>query len=85
MFLKIWQNSQETQPEACSFIKKETLSQVLSCEFSQIFKNTEHFFYGTPPDDCFCKLPCYVLLKQNPLRLTALFSRYVLYLVVTFR
>ena len=39
MFLKVWQNSQE-------FIKKETLSQVFSHEFCEIFKNTfftEHF------------------------------------------
>ena len=27
-------------PEACNFIKKETLAQVLSCEFCKIFKNT---------------------------------------------
>ena len=26
--------------EACNFIKKETLAQVLSCEFCEIFKNT---------------------------------------------
>ena len=25
---------------ACNFIKKETLAQVFSCEFSEIFKNT---------------------------------------------
>ena len=33
-------------PEACNFIKKETLTQVLSCEFCAISKNT--FFYKTP-------------------------------------
>ena len=33
-------------PEACNFIKKETLAQVFSCEFCEIFKNT--FFHGTP-------------------------------------
>ena len=27
-------------PEACKFIKKETLAQVLSCGFLEIFKNT---------------------------------------------
>ena len=32
--------------------KKETLTQVFSCEFSKISKNT--FFYRTHPDDCFC-------------------------------
>ena len=27
-------------PEACNFIKKETLAQLLFCEFCKIFKNT---------------------------------------------
>ena len=27
-------------PEACNFIKKETLAQVFSCEFCEISKNT---------------------------------------------
>ena len=27
-------------PEACNFIKKETLTQVFSCEFCEICKNT---------------------------------------------
>ena len=40
--LEILQNSQETET-----LKKETLSQVLSCEFFENFKNT--FFYRTPP------------------------------------
>ena len=31
---------------ACNFIKKETLTQVFSCEFCEISKNT--FFYRTP-------------------------------------
>ena len=52
MFLKISQNSQEstcarasvliklkTAGFACNFIKKETLAQVYSCEFCEIFKN----------------------------------------------
>ena len=33
--------------EACNFIKKETLAQEFSCEFSEISKNT--FSYRTPP------------------------------------
>ena len=33
--------------QACNFIKKEVLAQVLSNEFCEIFKNT--FFYRTPP------------------------------------
>ena len=49
--LKNSQNSQENscaivsfllklQAEACSFVKKGTLTQVFSCEFCEIFKNT---------------------------------------------
>ena len=38
--------------EACNFIKKETLAQVFSCKFLEISKNI--LFYGTPPGDCFC-------------------------------
>ena len=30
----------EFRPEACNFIKKETLAQVFSCEFCQISKST---------------------------------------------
>ena len=40
VFLKIPQNSQETRPQTSNFIKKETLTQVFSCEFCQISKNT---------------------------------------------
>ena len=50
MFLEVSQNSQEytcarisfliKPTEACNFIKRETLAQVLSCEFSKISKNT---------------------------------------------
>ena len=39
-FLEILQSSQ-----ACNFIKKEPLTQVFSCEFCKIFKNT--FLYRT--------------------------------------
>ena len=34
------------RPEACNFIKKETLAQVFSCEFCEISKNTS---YKIPP------------------------------------
>ena len=58
VFLKLFQNSQENncarvplliqlQVEACNFIKNDTLTQVLSCEFCEILKNTfftEHFW-----------------------------------------
>ena len=37
----------QRSPEACNFIKKETLAQVFSCEFCEISKNT--LCYRTPP------------------------------------
>ena len=40
------------RPQACIFIKKETLAQVFSREFRKISMNT--FSYRTPPADCFC-------------------------------
>ena len=41
MFLKIFQNSLENaRPQVCNFIKKETLAQMFSFEFWEIFKNT---------------------------------------------
>ena len=45
VFLKILQNSQEKTCVMCYFTKKETLAQVLSCEFREIFKN--NFFQDT--------------------------------------
>ena len=61
VFLEISQTSQEKtcarasfliklqsyRPEACNFIKKETLAQVFPCELCEISKNT--FSYITPP------------------------------------
>ena len=47
--LKNFENSQEN---ACNFIKKEPLSQALSWELNEIFKNT--FFYRTPPGNNSC-------------------------------
>ena len=53
-FLEISQNSLENTcardflPEACNFIKKESLAQVFSCEFCEISKNTffiEHLWW----------------------------------------
>ena len=60
VFLKISQNSQENtcvsvpfslklQAEACNFIKKETLAQVFSCEFCEIFKKNAA---GTFESEC---------------------------------
>ena len=42
------------RPEACNFIKKETLAQVFSCKFCEISKNT--LFYRTPLDYCLCNI-----------------------------
>ena len=58
VLLEILQNSQEntcdtvsflikSQAEACNFIEKETLAQVFSCEFCEIYKNT--ISYRTSP------------------------------------
>ena len=48
LFLEISQNSQENTyaRASCNFIKKETLTQLFSCEFYEISKNT--FFYKIP-------------------------------------
>ena len=57
LFLKISQNSQENncarvsflirlQASACSFIKKETLTEVFSCEYCKTSKN---IFFNTTP------------------------------------
>ena len=58
------------RPEACNFIKKETLAQVFSCEFCEIFKNnffTEHL-----------RTTAYVfcVLKQWKLRLFMFLEKY---------
>ena len=45
--------NRQIQEQGCNFIKKESLAQVFSCEFCEIFKNT--FIYRTSPNDCFCK------------------------------
>ena len=39
-------------PETCSFVKKQTLEQVFSSEFCEIFKNT-FFIELTPLGECF--------------------------------
>ena len=48
--LRYDKNSRQTlanhRPEACNFIKKETLAQVFSCEFCEIYKN--NFYHRTP-------------------------------------
>ena len=47
VFLEILQNSQKNNCTRVSFLKKETLAQVFSCEFFEIPKNT--FSYRTHP------------------------------------
>ena len=37
----------QAKAKACNFMKKETLAQLFSCEFWDIFKNT--ILYRTPP------------------------------------
>ena len=52
MFLKVSKNSQACK--TCNFIKKETPTQVFSCEFCEIFKNT--IFIEHLSGVCFCTL-----------------------------
>ena len=40
LLLKMLQNSQENTCARVNFIKKETLAQVFSCDFCEIFKKT---------------------------------------------
>ena len=51
LYKKVFLKTPVSQPEARNFIKKETLAQVLSCEFWEIFKDT--IFYRTLLDDYF--------------------------------
>ena len=57
----------QASPQACNFIKKETLARVFSCQFCEIFNNTfspehhlakllETLFYRTLLDDCFLQM-----------------------------
>ena len=57
MSLKMSQNSQKNtcnkvnKPPACNFITKETLTQVISCEFCEIFQ--KNFFIKNTSDGYF--------------------------------
>ena len=64
VFLKISQNSQQSNCARVSFFNKvssltsgEPLAQVLSCKFCEIFKN--RFFYKTTPVAAFDKYLCF--------------------------
>ena len=71
VFLEILQNPQdsicarvsfliELQAQTCKFIKKEILTQLFSCEFCEIFKNT--FFLQNTSSGCFFrKVLCYTI------------------------
>ena len=51
------------RPQACNFIKKETLAQVFSSEFYEISKNT--LFYRTSPMAAFAYLMNHGWRKKN--------------------
>ena len=89
VFLKLSQNSPENtcarvsfsiklQIEACNFIKKETLAQMLFCEFSEISNNT--FPYRTPPvatsSDTHMSQPKFLVVFQKRFCFSQKFSRY---------
>ena len=73
VFLEVSQNSQENtcarvsflikMPAACSFIKKETVTQVFSCEFGKFSKNT--FSYRTPSVAASASLILFLLHKTT--------------------
>ena len=68
-------NSRQTfvnhRPEACIFIKKETLAQVFSCEFCEIYKN--NFYYRTPLLAASGVLINFVILEPFPNKVAGLF------------
>ena len=59
------------RPEACNFIKKETLTQVFSCEFYEIYKNT--FYYRTPLVAAFVVLINFAMLEPFSNKVAGLF------------
>ena len=77
--VEISRNSQESKcvrvsfliklQKVCNFIKKETLTQVFSCKFCEISKNT--FFNRTPSGCCFYFYNCLLYIQrriQNPVK-----------------
>ena len=59
--------------EACNFIKKETLAQVFSCEFCEIYKNT--FYYRTPLVAASGVLIYFAILEPFTNKVAGLFNR----------
>ena len=70
---------QSCQPQACNFIKKETLAQAFSCKFCEISKNI--FFSRTPLDDCFWteRAPGKTSKKSNLHLITTLNYQWLVY------
>ena len=57
-FIETSQNSQENRPQACNFIKKETLTQAFSYELCKTSNNTfftEHL--ATASESCYGSIP----------------------------
>ena len=59
--------------EACNSIKKETLAQVFSCEFCEIYKNT--FYYRTPLVAASGVLINFAILEPFSNKVVILFNR----------
>ena len=59
--------------EACNFIKKEILTQVLSCEFCEIYKNT--FYYRTPLVAASGVVINFAILERFSNKVAGLFNR----------
>ena len=50
----------QARPEGCNFVKKETLTQVLSCEFCEICKNT---FFPEHSGGYFCDTKIKLIIR----------------------
>ena len=59
--------------EACNFVKKETLAQVFSCEFCEIYKNT--FYYRTPLVAASGVIINFAILEPFSNKVAGIFSR----------
>ena len=70
--------------EACNFIKKDTLAQVFSCEFCEIYKNT--FYYRIPLLAASGVLINFTILEPFSNEVAGLFlTEYLWWLLLTFR
>ena len=72
------------RPQACNFIKKETLAQLFSYEFCEIYKNT--FYYRTPLVVASGVLINFAILEPFSNKVAGLFlTDYLWRLLLTFR